>query len=396
MQSCSASCVTVANPARHRFEALDALRGVCACLVAFFHLKSTGHITNSTFIRESWLFVDFFFVLSGFVIAASYGERLSKGYSIGRFMWLRLGRVYPLHAAILLVFVAFELAKPLLGDTGLASNEAFTSPRSVPELLASFSLVQFAAIPDKLVWNAPSWSIATEVWTYFLAALLLAWGGRFRMIWAGLAVLAALAVLVSQGYPWLHRTYSMLALVRCVFGFGLGMLAWQAYSGRLEKWRPGKLAATLAEAVAITSACLMVLFSHGGALTLAAPFLFTAAVLVFAREAGWISRLLCTKPMLVLGTLSYSIYLVHVFVEARIIDIAALLASKTGLPLAHLDRSSGSLVKLLGPPGSPFIADLMAIAVLAAIVLVSWISYRLVEQPFRRWSRRVNDKFGAV
>src|SRR2546428_12039863 len=81
-------------------------RGIAACLVALFHLEAYSHLVYShlhgvPFLRNSWLFVDFFFVLSGFVIAANYQQRLLDGFGVGRFLLLRLGRLYPLHFAIL-------------------------------------------------------------------------------------------------------------------------------------------------------------------------------------------------------------------------------------------------------------------------------------------------------
>lgn len=54
--------------------------------------------------RNAYLFVDFFFVLSGFVIASTYQERIAGGFSVWRFMLLRLGRLYPLHIAVLVAF----------------------------------------------------------------------------------------------------------------------------------------------------------------------------------------------------------------------------------------------------------------------------------------------------
>jgi len=80
-----------------RFVVLDSWRGVAACLVALFHLEATA--TWSTAIcmerhsAQLLAFVDFFFVLSGFVIAANYQQRLLDGFGVGRFVLLRLGRL---------------------------------------------------------------------------------------------------------------------------------------------------------------------------------------------------------------------------------------------------------------------------------------------------------------
>ena len=72
----------VAGPVPHRYAALDALRGICATMVVLYHIRPTGWLTANPLATHAWLFVDFFFVLSGFVIAASYRGRLSEGFSL--------------------------------------------------------------------------------------------------------------------------------------------------------------------------------------------------------------------------------------------------------------------------------------------------------------------------
>src|SRR5882757_7822109 len=92
----------------NRFEALDGWRGVCACLVVLFHFHGHSPVYSSALVRNSYLFVDFFFVLSGFVIAWNYATKLDTWPGVKRFLILRLGRVYPLHLFMLLCFVAYE------------------------------------------------------------------------------------------------------------------------------------------------------------------------------------------------------------------------------------------------------------------------------------------------
>src|ERR1700743_2555768 len=93
-----------------RFRALDGWRGLCALLVAAHHIAAPGCLYWQPLIRNAWLFVDFFFVLSGFVIAHAYGDRLEKTPQIKDFVLRRIGRLWPLHVAVLLGFVALELA----------------------------------------------------------------------------------------------------------------------------------------------------------------------------------------------------------------------------------------------------------------------------------------------
>ena len=81
-----------ARPGSRIYAALDSWRGVCACMVALAHVHTVGLAANWPFIKHSYLFVDFFFVLSGFIIFENYFDRLKQGFSLTRFMFLRFGR----------------------------------------------------------------------------------------------------------------------------------------------------------------------------------------------------------------------------------------------------------------------------------------------------------------
>src|SRR5712691_8834418 len=117
-----------------RFVVLDSWRGIAACLVALFHLDSYSHLYGVPFVRNSWLFVDFFFVLSGFVIAANYQQRLLDGFGIERFLLLRLGRLYPLHFTMLALFIGCELLRVLrrIVDPTLPFTDSIV-PFSIPQ-----------------------------------------------------------------------------------------------------------------------------------------------------------------------------------------------------------------------------------------------------------------------
>lgn len=366
-----------AHKVRPRFLALDSLRGICACMIVLFHLHSTGSITNSNLVHNSWMFVDFFFVLSGFVISCGYLDRLRTGYPIGKFMLLRLGRVYPLHLAVLALFLTMEVAGALVGTAGLSNRTPFSDPRTLGELAGSLALVQiFCGFPS-IVWNGPSWSIAAEVWTYLLMALLFRalprWTGPMA---AGLAVAAGLVLALAGPLAWDPAT--AYAFARCILGFSLGVLAWMLVAA--VRWPAlGPSLATALELMA-TAACVAMVAM--GAVPVLAPLLFAATVVLFAAEQGLVSRVLKLRPFVLLGTLSYSIYMVHTLIVARTLDVLSLLGTWLHHPLIETRFGTAGTVKIV-----TFAPDLMALSVLGVVVLVSMASYRWIEAPARDASR---------
>jgi peptidoglycan/LPS O-acetylase OafA/YrhL len=83
-------------------------------MVVFFHLADFADtpLLNNDFVRNSDMFVDFFFVLSGFVIAYNY-QTFAKTEEIGTFLQKRLYRIYPLHLLMLLAFFVYRIGQRL-------------------------------------------------------------------------------------------------------------------------------------------------------------------------------------------------------------------------------------------------------------------------------------------
>ena len=151
---------------------LDSLRGLAAISVAFFHFKGSGFFSN-VFFQNSWLMVDFFFVLSGFVIAFSYSSKLSSIKQIIFFQKKRFLRLYPLHLLTLLIFLGFEVIKLLfeLNFNDTTNNKSFIN-NNASAFFANVLLIHNWIIPN-LTFNYPSWSISAEFYIYALFALLI-------------------------------------------------------------------------------------------------------------------------------------------------------------------------------------------------------------------------------
>src|SRR4051812_18997118 len=178
-----------------RFVALDGLRGLAALLIVLYHVRWTNHLSGSQFIQNSYLAVDLFFILSGFVISWAYRGKIGSAADAYRFLTVRLFRVYPLHLAALLALAAFETAKLIALHRGatVPDQMPFTGSNSVSGLIASLLMVQSWGILDHLGWNWPSWSIGAECLAY-VAFALAAWGGWLRRRWV-VPVSAALGLM---------------------------------------------------------------------------------------------------------------------------------------------------------------------------------------------------------
>jgi peptidoglycan/LPS O-acetylase OafA/YrhL len=380
-----------------RFEALDSWRGICALLVAMMHFPASGPLAESSFIRSAYLFVDYFFVLSGFVIAHGYSHRLTSALDFRRFAILRIGRIYPLHVAVLLAFVGFELMRlfvPALRGDGAAP---FTDGNSLSELAISLALLNGVGADTQLAWNGPSWSISAEMWTYFLFGIAVMLLGRRHWIALVPAVLGGWAILAAWSPTYMDATWH-LGLVRCVYGFSLGALLYRFAGARLVARRKSglhddrhPLAWTLIEVAAILMVGAFVSLAGHGPLGLIAPFVFVLALWIFAREGGFVSRLLRTGMFLWLGALSYGIYMVHIFVQSRMINAATLFEKLSGMDMVGAFDIHGEAFYGFGMQGA-FFGTLMMGAMIVAVVAAALVGHLVVEKPFQRLSRKLADR----
>ena len=328
-------------------------------MVVLYHLQPVGVIAGLPLVRNGWLFVDFFFVLSGFVIATSYGDRLASGFGVARFMGLRLGRVYPVHLLMLAILLLFETSS-WLGQGQPDGRQEFTGRYTLADLGLDALLLQCFGLRDHLSWNIVAWSIAAEVWTYLLFAWVMRCAGRLNgMIFAGLA-LAALMLVWFRSDTFLDTGYD-LGFVRCVYGFSLGVLVKMAR----ERWSV-KVNGVVESGVALLLIAYLSLSGRSN-WTYLAPPIFALVVFIFAAEAGIISRILRLSLFRLLGKLSYAIYMFHLFALARYFDL-----------VGGVDRAIGFVLP----------ADIQTIAALPFVALLAWPVWRFVEMPARRWSRQ--------
>ena len=376
------------------FRVLDSWRGIAALLVAIFHLNVLSAVYSLDFFRNAFLFVDFFFVLSGFVITHSYGDRLGTLEGVGTFAVRRFNRLWPLHAIVLLAFVLVEVAKVLMATRGASfSTSPFTGANSPSAVLLNLVFGQSIGLVNQLTWNPPSWSIAAEFWTYliFAATLHVAATRLRRFAFAAEALLAILwiasvAILTSYSQHAQDATYD-LGLFRCLYGFLIGHFVY-----RLWQVCPRDVFDTaFIEIAVLIIAIFYVSMAGRTGYSFLAPLVFAVVVLVFAFEAGPVSRLMSNRGNQWLGRISYSIYMWQAFIIFNLVDRPVSIAEKithrvlttTDGAASALGGEAGKLIVL----GGQLLPMLVTLLFLAVLVAVASVSYRLIEQPGREWMR---------
>ena len=171
---------------RKRFEVLDSFRGICALSVVLYHLHVVNSFSELAFFRGSSLFVEFFFVLSGFVLAHGYAFRENLAFT--PYFAARFFRLFPLHAFMLMVFICLEMGKwgAMQGLGIQLNNAAFSNDYAVDEILPNLLLIHaWTPYTNPLSFNTPSWSISIEFYMYILLFISIVWFDKLRfLLWA--------------------------------------------------------------------------------------------------------------------------------------------------------------------------------------------------------------------
>lgn len=380
-----------------RFEVLDSWRGICALLVALYHFPVATALSQSPFLVSSYLFVDFFFVLSGFVIMASSGAKLRRPDGVARFAIVRFGRVYPLHLFMLAAYVGFEVVRQLLPQLRSGSGVPFTEGTNIPSLFTNLLLLQSLGLErDRLTWNLASWSISAEFFTYLaFAAVMFIFRARAWLIFAVVALGLPLLIVLS-GAQTMDLTYH-LGFVRCLFGFSLGaLIAWFQHDAIVSKRQTvtdgmDRGLWTTAEIAMVTSIILFIGGAGDNQLSIATPFVFALALYLFAHEGGAVSSLLRSRGLLWLGALSYSIYMVHMFVQSRMLNALTLVDRKLGLGWIGEINHHGETILGFGP-NSIIVGSWATLVMLAATLMTAYVTWRFVEMPALAYFRRIAGK----
>jgi peptidoglycan/LPS O-acetylase OafA/YrhL len=343
-------------------RSLTSLRGLAAMAVVLQHFSATAQqycrVWIPSLAPHGYIAVDFFFVLSGFIMSYTYlGTFQDRGMSAyGPFLAKRVARIVPLNIAVVVMLAAAAGASLFLAG----SNIFFESNNFIFDFTANLLMLQGIGVGTNL--NGPSWSISTEFAAYLAFPILvsLVFGRR-----SSLAVSTVVAAVVAL--CWLALLHPRLAmtstgppqsLIRCFTEFTLGMVAYRLYRQPIATVL-GRDSVTILLSVAAV-ASLMARYD------LPAVLLFPAIVVAYAVNDGRAARVMQNRLFYFLGVVSYSLYLIH----SPFRPVAVLL-----------------LTAISPEPIGPAMALTFALLGSVAVVPLAWLAYVGIERPGRTLGR---------
>jgi peptidoglycan/LPS O-acetylase OafA/YrhL len=347
----------ISEAKREELVALTTMRGIAAALVLAFHMR---YRLTTSWQGQGYLWVDFFFILSGFILCYVYGRLFADGIKLPvlwSFLGKRLARIYPLHFVLLGVAIVLGLGLHV---------QNFRSPLS--SIPTNLLLIHAWGIEPKLTWNEVSWSISAEWAFYLVFPFLVPVYRRAGRIVSAVGICAALgglaAIELQNGWLNMTRTY---AVPRCLLEASIGMLLYNFYSD--TEWSGLRKVARMD--VVRWPLLFLPLVPMQLHCDTAVVLTFTLMLLPLAYADRSLERAMSWAPLKHVGVVSYSLYMSHLVVATFVL--------KALRPLG-LD------------PRKEQLPALSVIGVNLAMVLIcvgaATILYHLVEVPGRRWMTR--------
>ena len=367
-------------------KALTGLRIVAALWVVLFHFRpllweASPRLKDdlAPLLNAGAQGVDLFFILSGFVLTWNYLDRMGPSFSLratGHFLWLRLSRVFPIYLVTMHIAALWIIFTLHVGTTPSPDADKLTAI----SYLRQFFMVQlwYAPFFDDTSWDGPAWSISAEWLAYLLFALLILLIFRIAQVSRArtllmLAVAAALPpTLLLLGSGVLYTPWSWLP--RIIAQFAAGALACAAVRRLQVSERGTRMAGYISLLIlAVIVGGLYYYDAHpiagmvdsGGVLAV----LFMPLVVALAIGAGSLPALLSTRAFVYGGQISFSLYMIHEPVHTVWNWIAQ--EYRLALPMWGM--------------------KIVVAGLIAAALTLSAVLFRFVEEPARRWMRRMVD-----
>lgn len=345
---------------QRKYHTLDGIRGVAALMILMRHAGYYFGNFGEWFTKsESYLAVDLFFVLSGFVIAEAYGHRLARGLTWLEFIKIRLIRLYPLYLIGLLIGVGSAIFSIFGNNTvGLTIIKLFE------DLAFAFLMLPSPFSSDLYYLNIPSWSLFFELIANGLYAVVYPWLTERKLIMTmvitstGLGLFAFKNGSTDGGYLWTGFT---IGILRVLYSFGAGLLI-HRFQKRIKFFRVPSW---------ILLGLVLILLSVNPSNMVRPWYDMIVVVLLFPILVGIASASESSSERVVqvyvfLGTTSYAVYILHKTFESF---------------------TEGAFRAILKCDVGQF-APLSGLLFLICLVYACWLLDRFYDLPVRRWASK--------
>jgi peptidoglycan/LPS O-acetylase OafA/YrhL len=352
--------------AKTRMASVQAARGIAALMVMFMHTANLmdvphflGHVGMGRLFDFGYVGVDFFFVLSGFIITYVHYAEIGRFQSIPRYLWRRFSRIYPIYWAILILIIGVTLAGRM------ATGRPFEFEIGITDISGTVFLLMSDEQPKYI---GVAWTLQFEVLFYLMFCLLLISARLGAIVFTtwGLVVLARALGFVHVQLPLnLGNAHCFEFLA----GVALGV------SAREFSLKTSRLWLGMAILVFVAATLFEVYGPFGrhspiGRITLGIASAGILAVLVGLERqrdlsvSNWLVRL---------GSVSYSIYLGHIL----FISLTYMIFLKLGLYHQF-------------PEGFLFLCALVS-ALVGTMLIGMYVELPLINVLKDRWWRKITE-----
>lgn len=314
---------------KEKFLVLDSLRGIGACIIAFFwhyhHFAPQLYPLASVFqvfYDYGWYMVEVFFMISGFVMAYSYKDKIvTRTISFWTYISRRIKHIYPLMLITLFVITIEECIHIKLTGRVFAYGDF-----DAIHFLLNLFCVQCGWFCSEFSFNVPAWCISVELFLYLVFYFLIfLFKKKIKLIFFIYGFMVALGIIVYEmkwNYPILN-----FPMARGIISFFIGCILYEVFSFAYKRrtW--------IAYALMLEVLILLVITKIKGYgfwtdMELGFTLLMAPAILWIVLSVKWIRMILEWKPFVWWGNCSLSVYLWHYPTQCLLAIINVLLKNK--------------------------------------------------------------------
>jgi peptidoglycan/LPS O-acetylase OafA/YrhL len=347
-----------------RLKELDSLRGIAAIGIAIFHYSPQFNATPISFLLSSfyiggYYFVDFFFLLSGFVLARTYiGNNKKRNFS--NLLLVRLVRLYPLHFVTLLIV----LLQNIVLVNYFNSSQFIYEFNDIKHFFLNMFLVNGIGLEGGFSFNGPSWAVSTLIFANILFFFILTKLKNKQLFYILSFLIPLIVILLTTGMT----IFPGMGLFATIIDFFAGVLLFLF----IRRIKTNIGSPYFYDVLFIISTVIFFIYMSNGIIKINAINIIVACIIfsliLFSSINGKvIKNVLRHKILIYLGKISFAIYMIH-------------------YPVQLLFRMIESSTK----NSFNYSNWWLFILFFAVVILTADISYRLIELPGKRLARKIS------